>query len=328
MKTHLLSMMVLIGTISSSAQITLTHFHSFDVGTTGTFTRIEAPNIDLSVDGENQVWEASKLAGSYSYDHTESYVDPSESPVSEIFPEANVAFTIAFNRYDLYEDTQTELMHVGAGDPGFSITTYSDPKTILKFPMDYGDSFVDDFELVITYDQGYSPWTAIGSIEVTADAYGDLNLPYGTIENTIRLKTIESSIESNEKYDDYIVFHTYYTWYDLEYGNKIAIYEERDYGFGPETYFMYVSEKDYTAIKEQRETSALTVYPNPVSDSFQISGADSGSEYKLINQQGQEVLSGTINGEERIYIAEFSTGIYFLEIKNDLGVSRKKISIQ
>ena len=328
MKTSLTSLVVLIVTISSSAQITLTQFHSFDIGTSETSTRIETPGIDLSMDGENQVWEASKLSGSYTYTHMESYITPNETSFSEKFPESNVASATPFNSFKFYEETQTELKQLGAGDEGFSTTTFSDPKTILQFPMEFGDSFVDEFEFIITYDEGYSPWTGLGTIEVTADAYGDLNLPYGTIENTIRVKTVETGIESNEDYGDIPFSNTFYSWYDLEYGSQIAVYEEIDGGFSPQIIFMYISEKDYTAIKEQGEISALTVYPNPVSDSFQISGAESGSDYKLINQQGQEVLSGTLSGEERIYTTEFSTGIYFLEISNNKGVSRKKIVVQ
>ena len=146
----------------------------------------------------------------------------------------------------------------------------------------------------------------------------------------IRIKTVESGVDSNEDYGDYFFNVTRYTWYDLEYGSRIANYIIADYGYGygEQTFFQYISEDSYTSIKEQATIPNLQVYPNPASDYLQVSGTDSGSEYKLINQQGQEVLSGTISGEERIYTTEFSTGIYFLEIKNNQAVSRKKISIR
>ncbi len=329
MKKQIFFLALLLGSLSSSAQISLTHFHSFDLGTAISYTRIEGPGVDLSFDGENQVWNAAKLEGGYTWEVSESFIATSATPYETNFPEANVANVLPYSILAFYEDNQNELNLVGSKSEDWNETTYSDSKTILKFPMAFGDSFEDTYSSITVYDDdNYVPFTDVGTIEVTADAYGDLILPYGTIENTIRIKTVDSRIQTTENYGDSELLDVYYTWYDSTYGNRIASYEWVDFGFGPEEYFQYVSEANYTSIIEQGEISNLKVYPNPASEYFQISGADSGSEYKLINQQGQAVLSGFLSEEERIYTTEFSTGIYFLEIKNNKGITRKKIVVQ
>ncbi len=292
-----------------------------------TIINVEASGTDLTSEGTNQVWDASKLGidGSFQL----AFVNLSATPYEETFTEANIVESNPNGRFIFYEETETELLEVGSANEGWSVTTYTNPKTILQFPMDLGDSFVEKYASTTEFD-GYSPNFITGSTQVTVDAQGDLIMPYGPIENTIRIKTVESGVDSNEDYGDYFFNVTRYTWYDLEYGSRIANYIIADYGYGygEQTFFQYISEDSYTSIKEQATIPNLQVYPNPASDYLQVSGTDSGSEYKLINQQGQEVLSGTISGEERIDTSEFTSGIYFLEIKNNQAVSRKKISIR
>lgn len=320
--------MALVGTLNSAAQITITNFHAHDIGITETYREVPDLTIDLTQAGENQTWDASSVI----FEENETFIglSPDNLPNSDLFPEATMARNVnGFNVF--FRETQTELNYLGLVDEGNGTAIYSDPVTRMMFPMNYGDSYMDNFEATFIFDNPFfDPGNLSGSIESSADAYGVLILPYGSIENTIRTKEVETNLETAVGKDDFSYTRTVYTWYDSEYGSRIAYLVEFQINGSQdvEITFTYLSQEDYTSITEQEETSNLQVYPNPASEYFQISGTESGSEYLLINQQGQEVLSGFLAGDERIDTSEFTSGIYFLEIKNDQGVSRKKISIQ
>ncbi len=334
MKTQVLFFSALFGAFYCHSQITLTKYHSFDLGTTATYSTDSNTELDLSEDGENVVWDAS--SANVNSISTTSYISPDESSEAEYFPEANLVQSVPgvnlIHRF--FEETETELIYHGRSVPNLNAWVNSDPLIALKFPINYGDAYSDNYEgTFTTFDNYYDPISITGNATVSSDAYGDLILPYGTIENTLRIKTIDSLVTLSEDIGNSENTITSYDWYDLEYGNKIAYYivvQQSIDGVASEDAFVfgYVSEADYTSISEQREIPSVQVFPNPASDYFQISRADFGSEYKLINQQGQEVSSGILTGEERIYTTTFTSGVYFLEIRNNQGVIREKILIQ
>ncbi|MDC3309247.1 T9SS type A sorting domain-containing protein [Crocinitomicaceae bacterium] len=62
----------------------------------------------------------------------------------------------------------------------------------------------------------------------------------------------------------------------------------------------------------------FNVYPNPTSNSFTISSDNLiNSEFKIIDAQGSEVLTGTMNGQEHtIDISKLSNGVYSVVFNN------------
>ena len=62
----------------------------------------------------------------------------------------------------------------------------------------------------------------------------------------------------------------------------------------------------------------FNVYPNPTSNSFTISSDNLiNSEFKIIDSQGREVLTGTMNGQEHtIDISKLSNGVYSVVFNN------------
>ena len=57
----------------------------------------------------------------------------------------------------------------------------------------------------------------------------------------------------------------------------------------------------------------MLVYPNPVQDFLRVSGAGFGNRYRIINQNGQLVLSGRISqNEEKIDVSKLLPGLFFI----------------
>lgn len=90
--------------------------------------------------------------------------------------------------------------------------------------------------------------------------------------------------------------------------------------------------KDFTQIVEKTTTASptitnaiLNVYPNPMTESFQISGFDGTALITLRDLNGKTLLAKQINSSEKFNINSFSKGIYMIEIKTNEGSILKKI---
>ena len=60
----------------------------------------------------------------------------------------------------------------------------------------------------------------------------------------------------------------------------------------------------------------ISLIPNPSSDFISISNLKSAESYSIINQIGQEVKRGVISNQEKIYIGDFTNGLYLFKFKN------------
>ena len=76
--------------------------------------------------------------------------------------------------------------------------------------------------------------------------------------------------------------------------------------------------------KEEVEELVYKLYPNPVKDGVMyFSGLTNDSNYKIFNQFGQQLAQGTIEND-MINVGSFSTGIYFVQVTNNLSVGMKR----
>ena len=71
----------------------------------------------------------------------------------------------------------------------------------------------------------------------------------------------------------------------------------------------------------------LKVYPNPTKGVLRIEGVQGTTSYKLFNSTGQVILQGVTDNDLRIE-PNLSTGVYFMELSNSLGVSTRKIVVE
>jgi len=78
------------------------------------------------------------------------------------------------------------------------------------------------------------------------------------------------------------------------------------------------TEHNLTGICENIHQSKIEIYPNPTSNSFTISSEKViNSEFKIIDSQGREVLTGSMNGQEHtIDISKLSKGVYSVVFDN------------
>ncbi len=84
---------------------------------------------------------------------------------------------------------------------------------------------------------------------------------------------------------------------------------------------------DCTGISKTGNTSSkILVYPNPSSESINISGIEELVSIEIFNSLGSSIYSGSsYNADEKIDISEFSRGIYFIKIIDKKSIITKKI---
>lgn len=71
-------------------------------------------------------------------------------------------------------------------------------------------------------------------------------------------------------------------------------------------------------------TKEVTIYPNPVSNTLNISGVKNTTSYRIMNAMGQVVLmQNTTSSSFSIDVANLQSGLYFIEI-----VSTDKTSVK
>lgn len=63
------------------------------------------------------------------------------------------------------------------------------------------------------------------------------------------------------------------------------------------------------------ENAAVTIYPNPAETSLNVSLAEKGSTFKIMNTLGQQLGSGTLT-ESPVDVSKLTSGIYFIELNN------------
>ena len=73
--------------------------------------------------------------------------------------------------------------------------------------------------------------------------------------------------------------------------------------------------------------SNLKVYPNPTKGEIRIEGIQCMTGYKLFNSTGQVILQGETEGDLRIE-PNLGSGVYFMELSNNMGVSTRKIIVE
>jgi hypothetical protein len=71
-----------------------------------------------------------------------------------------------------------------------------------------------------------------------------------------------------------------------------------------------------TGMEENNETSNISIYPNPATNSLTIKNAKQNSFVAIYDISGQQMISGKLSNEQ-IDISELPSGFYTTKIKSD-----------
>ena len=76
------------------------------------------------------------------------------------------------------------------------------------------------------------------------------------------------------------------------------------------------------------EKQEISIYPNPVSESINITEVEIGTEFKIYDLRGQIIIINNINSESNINVSSLINGIYFIEIyQNEFKTQKRFIKV-
>ncbi len=305
------------------AQITLTNETSTPrIGDTYRYyVTDKVENLNLSFGGANQEWDISMIEDAILTEIgfvsvTESTQPSSASNLVCVQTESGITAE------SFYTATSTSLSFDKLILPTAMLTSYTDAREFLKFPLTYTQEYNETFAGTITNLGMAQTFIVDGTTKIKADGYGSLILPLGTIDNVLRVKTVYDYMYSYDfgggAIPIFILSDTIYTWYNASTRNYIANYSV-SYGSYTDSdmekisatlQYMYPDDIIMSGVNAILD-NLVAIYPNPTRGIINITGENEVSDVKIYNADGILLRYEKL---PVINISNYSNGLYFIEI--------------
>ena len=284
------------------------------------------------IGGAGLTWDFSGVAASGTANM--NHVDPASTPSAASFPDATVSISQG-GAYSYFEGNSGGWYYDGVVASG-NLIPYSDAEKLMDFPFTYTDTYSDNFGA--TFTAGVTI-TRSGTVNVTADAYGTLMLPYGTINNVIRVKVIESYTDSYTVTVPVTLTYaaTNYYWYKADTHYPVLSISSLDQDGTLYQGATYLDQAHISAVEENIANAInLNIFPNPSSNISTVSFDLVQSEKVMLsiyNSVGElvEVIEqnqlGAGNHRYTINTANYAAGLYTLKVLVGDKAGMKKISV-
>lgn len=280
--------------------------------------------MDQGPAGAGQTWDLSSLTNLASA--TRQWVAPVATGVGGPFPNATVAVGLTANHFLFYKATAT-----GFEEDGFSllttVSTCGDRLTLMQYPLAFGGVFSDDMQCDIT--DGVTSWEETATITAGADSYGTLVLPWGTVNDVLRVRTQTHREET--QYGTVSDYDTY-SWYKPGVHFAIATIETRVAtfsGFTIRDSSTAVLDASAIGMEEAlRYSIGVDLQPNPATDRVEVVYGVAGGRalsIDLIDLTGTTVRTfpRTTNAagvqRETIDLHGLSGGAYLVRVTDHTG---------
>jgi hypothetical protein len=208
----------------------------------------------------------------------------------------------------------------------------------IRYPFTYTNTFTDPYAGIVKF----GPLTAheTGTISVTADAWGTLQLP-GRTDVTLRVRSLQSFVDSTYIFGS-PVLKTFtietYAWYLPGYHSALlSMSTVTDVSTSTEiSRFVAYAPKNITVINDfPADELSFDLSPNPVSGQLNIRLNTIKSEditITLADMLGRQttIVKGEYSGSQDIPcdVSTFQKGIYLVRIHARNQTITKKIEIQ
>ena len=294
-------------------------------------------NLDLTQTGANQVWDFRDLERSsrdtmlyqsvnqtplfYQVMFNNPFNDPYKATEAKASPDVNLAgFLELSNNYLFSKNTATEWNEVGIGTTisGAPLPTqYSNIKTKLKLPLNFNDSYSDDYEYLINVPTfGVIGQKGILSYEV--DGWGIIKTGGGLFE-VLRVKT--EIIKSDSVFVNLLGFgtaipsqETIYEWYAKNEGYPILTVKVQ---LGMVTSIEFKDDLTTNVNEQIASQEKNLIYPNPVKNILHLELSHKDLQITILDISGKVVMQPDQLSPEQLEMSQLPKGIYFIRYSND-----------
>ena len=358
-KIYLLLFITLSFSVVIQAQLTLTQSNFIpSVGDSQLYYIADTNSIIDPSTGPNAVFNYNALRG-YGLTQTQHFIDPTTTPNTGDYPSATYTDTTAGFAGNLkYNQDFTDSLDViglvlDITTFGVVVAKYdNDPEIFMKFPFNYGDSFIDNYGGIFTATVPGVPvpvnTNGNGTASVTYDAWGTLKLPMiPDIDSVIRIVRIESLLTDTIFLQPFLpdifpipINATQVSYYKPSISkNPILSFVTAD--VNGDTSINVISQYPMFGVSVEElteETINLSLFPNPSNKNFTTLTFDlenkafiNVSVFNNLGQNVKDVFNGELQqGKNNLTIktSNLSKGLYFVNINVNSKTVTKKLIIE
>lgn len=314
---------------AATAQITITDADFPMVDMAGVTAGDTSWSIGVGTPGTSQTWDFSAYIPTR---FDTSYLTATTFIGNPLFPSAtfsSCAMAAGFSMCSYGYKTTTGMYLVGAeqnisiaGTTIHNMVFMSPHNQIIAFPANYADTRnysytqeqIAEYTPASTYDSVRTLYHR--TIDQAYDGWGTLITPYGTY-SALRMKQIQSNIDTVYNHTpggswamgstSALRYDTSYTWYAPGIGTVATITSRSPYRYS------FYRPTTTTGIPHQAG-SGLSVYPNPATQTLNITGITPGSELWLYDVTGRIVGHVTTRLNNCVIdVAAYAPGAYILQ---------------
>lgn len=218
MKTIILIMLFFPSLVLS--QVTLTNSNNPEAGNTQWVVDCDTNGVVQGNAGANQTWSFTSLIRQDS--SMFNWVSAGTTPYAGQFSSSTIASTNDNTSYNYFTPSSGNLTTNGTANP-ISVIPYTNVELYLQYPFTFNSSFNDNFSA--TYIMSGMQTFRTGTINVTGDAWGTINLPFGSFTNALRVKYVVSTKDSQNVGAPIVTITnvTSYVWFVP--GKKFPVFE-------------------------------------------------------------------------------------------------------
>lgn len=279
------------------------------------------PYVSPGGSGAIQNWDLSALT-------TDStiliqHVQPGTTPNGASFPGSTVAETGA--AATMFFRSASDGVYLVGSDADLVIP-YTDQARYLPFPCTYQTNWTDDFASVFDSD-GFNVFRS-GTVDGTADGYGTVTMPFGTVDDVLRVHWHEETTDSTLLFT---MQHTYdgYLYYVAGSSHPLAQLVSESVTFMGQTtthnHAQWVADVS-TQVPNDAVLPVASLYPVPTYDilNFNLPASFSGLPLiSITDAQGRSVLERSmvqVDGRSgRADVSSLAPGTYHLTATDELG---------
>lgn len=327
MKKLYLSLLGLALTGSAISQTTITRTDNAPVaGNTFSYHVVANSSISPGNAGANQTFDFSSLGGTAI---PLTFVAATSTSQAASYPHANLAYTSG-NSIAYFKINNNEYSNAGLYRPGVMKEVLTDPKVMAKFPMTFNDSSNETLKGTVKNPTTGQTLNRKGTTVITADAYGDLKLPYGTIQNVLRVKAVHTysdklSVIKIADYTDsaYLYFHPNTKNFIASHislfinGNKTI------------SSVSYLKQSSLDVFDIELNQDDVTVYPNPSTGIVNLQNIEEFETIEVYDATGRLVRSlatGKV-ATQQIDLSDLNKGMYIIVGKGESTQFTKELMI-
>ena len=322
-KTTITLLLAGIAALGAQAQPVLTHDSNAPV-IGATYTMRYGDHVSPGAPGAQQTWDLSGLTT----DSTSlvRILPVASTPNGNLFPNATYAEDDG-GVITYFRSTPTGIQFAGSDDGEGTLITYSQMGRHLSFPCSFGSTWTDTE--VGAFDLEDIHVDRSGTVTATADGYGTLVMPFGTIPNVLRVHWVNTG---QDVMDLFTMNYTYDSYIYLTPGNQYPIAQlvTSSVAVLGNTQTVQFSRwvgslsTDVAAIAEVED--GLHVFPNPATDELRFEvPADMGHGIRatITDARGQMVRDEPVTADSApIDLRALHSGMYQLSLISPAGERR------